>query len=253
MNGAFYIAATGLDAQQRALDVTANNIANINTTGFKRSVVRFSDLVSASEATDVVPLPSLRAIGVSASSVSHVWDQGAIRQTGNPMDLAIEGRGFVEMIGPGGRTLLWRGGGLKINADGYLSAGDGTLLKAMISVPRDATALSIAEDGTVTATVPDTTDPVSLGQIELVTPRDAGELQDLGGGYYVASSDELETIDSEAEGANSRIVQGSLEGANLQLSDEMVTLLLVQRAYSANAQVVQAGDQIMSIINNLRR
>lgn len=255
MNGAFYIAATGLDAQQRALDVTANNVANINTTGFKRAAVRFSDLVMPPD-LDALAVPAReisRQIGVSAAETIRIWSQGSLRQTGDPMNLAIDGEGLIEMIGPAGRALLWRGGALKVTADGYLASADGVLLRAMIAVPSDATELSIAQDGTVTAAVSGKDGSVAIGHIDLVVARDKSELTDLGGGYYAADDVEAAVDAATGEEGAGRLVQGALEGANVQLSDEMVTLLLVQRAYAANAQVVQAGDQIMSIINNLRR
>lgn len=257
MNGAFYIGATGLDAQQRALDVVANNIANINTSGFKRSAVRFSDMVAVAEPADASDPQALTQgnspIGAAATKVSRIWSQGDLRQTGQQMDVAIDGDGFIEMLGPNGQAWLWRGGGLKVNADGYLAAADGTILHAMVSVPKGASALAIARDGTVTATVEGENAPVDVGQIQLVMVKDKDSLESVGGGYYrVADEASLATVMPEEEGAGA-FVQGALESANVQLSDEMVTLLLLQRAYAANAQVVQAGDQLMSILNNLRR
>jgi flagellar basal-body rod protein FlgG len=255
MNGAFYIAATGLEAQQRALDITANNVANVNTTGFKRSGIQFSDLVMApdSEAQTLSAQRNSRQIGVAATKVGQVWSQGSVRETGNPLNIAIDGEGLIEMMGAGGRTLLWRGGEIKVTAEGYLAAADGTLFRAMISVPQDATGIAIAQDGAVTATVSGSDGAVALGQIDLVVAKDKSSLNELGAGYYVTNEDTEMVTTRPGDEQAGRIVQGALEGANVQLSDEMVNLLMVQRAYSANAQVVQAGDQIMSIINNLRR
>ncbi len=256
MNGAFYIGAAGLDAQQQALDVISNNIANINTIGFKRSAVRFSDLVAPAEnlpAFDTVRNDGGQGLGAVARSASHVWTQGDLRQTGQSMDLAIDGEGFIEMMGPAGETLLWRGGTLKVNADGYLAAGDGTMLHAMISVPRDANAIAIARDGTVTATVEGEMSAVEIGRIDLVLIKDKDSLGDAGGGYYRSDdAANLYAVEPQQEGGGA-LVQGALETANVQLSDEMVSLLLMQRAYAANAQVVQAGDQLMGILNSLRR
>lgn len=256
MNGAFYIGAAGLNAQQRALDVISNNIANINTIGFKRSAVRFSDLVVPSEnlaAFDTVRSEGGQGLGAAARSAAHVWTQGDLRQTGQSMDLAIEGEGFIEMMGPAGETLLWRGGTLKVNADGYLAASDGTMLHAMISVPRDTNAIAIARDGTVTATAEGEAGSVEIGRIDLVLIKDKDSLGDTGGGYYRSDdAANLYTVEPQREGGGA-LVQGALETANVQLSDEMVSLLLMQRAYAANAQVVQAGDQLMGILNSLRR
>lgn len=255
MNGAFYIGATGLSAQQRALEAIANNIGNINTTAFKRSAVSFSELMAAAPAEDDTDAARVRAMalgGVTSAATARVWTQGDLRQTGSKFDIAIDGPGFVELMGSAGHTLLWRGGTLKVNSDGYLATSDGTPLKAMISVPADATALSIGRDGMVSATV-DGEDSKSLGQIDLTMVKDPGELIGIENGVYeVADGGGAYTVTAGTEGGGV-FAQGALEGANVQLSDEMVTLLLLQRAFSANAQVVQAGDQLMSIVNGLRR
>jgi flagellar basal-body rod protein FlgG len=255
MNGAFYIGAVGLDAQQRALDVVANNIANINTTGFKRSAVRFSELVAPVRDGADLPLAMRdRADGMAGATMAatpHVWTQGDLRQTGAQLDLAIKGDGFIEMMGPAGRTLLWRGGTLKVNEDGYLAAADGTALRAMISVPQGAGTIAIAADGTVSATVDGASQ--QLGQIDLVMAKSPDDLADAGNGYYEAADEASVTSVKPGDEGSGMLVQGSLEGSNTQLADEMTQLLLTQRAFAANAQIVQAGDQLMSIVNTLRR
>jgi flagellar basal-body rod protein FlgG len=256
MNGAFYVGALGMDAQQRALDVVANNIANINTTGFKRQVVRFAELAASARDEQDLPIAQTQpssSDGVTISASPHVWTQGDISQTGQAMDLAISGNGFLELMGPSGRTLLWRGGTLKVNADGYLATSDGTVLKAMISVPQSATNLTIGSDGIVSAQVDGSTQLRQLGQLELTMVKDPDSLVDDGSGYFEAS-DPTETYNvSGGEDGGGMFVQGALEGANVQLTNEMVTLMMLQRAYAASAQVVQAGDQLMSIANDLRR
>jgi flagellar basal-body rod protein FlgG len=257
MNGAFYIGATSLDAQQRALEVVANNIANINTVGFKRSAVQFSELVAPVRDADGNPVAAAdnanNLAGVMVGGTPHVWTQGDLKQTGQQLDLAINGDGFLELMGPGGQSLLWRGGTMKVNEDGYLAAGDGTPLRAMISVPQGASSLTIGADGVVSALVNGQTQSQQIGQLELVMAKDPNSLIDTGNGYYQAS-DAGETYSAKPglDGGGT-LVQGSLETSNVQLTDEMTNLLLVQRAYAANAQVVQAGDQLMSIVNDLRR
>lgn len=257
MNGAFYVGATGLRAQQRALDVTANNIANMNTPAFKRSEVRFSELVS----TPYDPAGGLRIQGedlsstlqgVRTSTSSRVFTQGDLRQTGKPLDLAIDGDGFIELIGPGGQDALWRGGTLKVNADGYLAAANGMPLKGMISVPAEASTISIGRDGRVQAQIKGEA-PAEIGRIDLVLPKDLSALTAQGEGlYHVENAADLVTVAAGEDGGGV-LTQGSIEVSNVELSDEMVTLLLMQRAYSANAQVVQAGDQLMGIVNSLKR
>ncbi|WP_443751364.1 flagellar hook-basal body protein [Asticcacaulis solisilvae] len=258
MNGVFYIGATGLDTQQRALDIVANNIANLNTRAFKQSHPQFSQMVAP------VALPAdghetsaadaqAAMLGVKLDGAPVDFTQGQLNATGAPLDLAINGSGFIELMGPGGQTMLWRGGGLMVNPDGYLAASNGMPLQAMISVPHDASALTISADGKVTATVDGSAQPVSLGQIELSQDNDPSTLTAIGGGLYVPQSDaDIVRAAPGTEGAGV-LAQGFSEASNVDLSREMVTLLLMQRTYSANAQVVQAGDQLMGIDNELKR
>jgi flagellar basal-body rod protein FlgG len=256
MNGAFYIGAAGMDAQQRALDIVANNIANINTTGFKRSAVRFSELVAAIDsAADPASISNIltNSSGVAVGAVPHVWAQGDVKQTGQELDLAIDGVGFLELLGPSGRSLLWRGGTLKVNADGYLASTDGIALRATISVPEGTSKLVIARDGVVSALVGGETDMRQMGQIDLVMVNDADTLKDAGNGYYEATDPAGIVTVQAGDNGSGAFVQGALESSNVQLTEEMVSLLLMQRSYAASAQVVQAGDQLMGIVNGLRR
>ena len=254
MNGAFQIGATGLNAQQRALEVVANNITNMNTPGFKRSDVRFSELVAPAPAAGEPgsTLADGGMLGVSGNPSQRLFLPGELRATGNPLDVAIGGAGFIELLGRDGETMLWRGGTLSVNEEGYLAGANGLTLKATISVPDGASALAIDPSGEVTATVAGETEPVSIGRIDLVTVREPGALADIDGGLYrAASDDDVVAVTPGEEGG--RFVQGSLELSNVELSQEMVTLMMMQRAYAASAQVVQAGDQLMSIVNGLKR
>lgn len=258
MNGVFYIGATGLDTQQRALEIVANNIANLNTPAFKQSHAQFSQLMAANTAqtTDTrgqssILQPVFQGVKLDAPAVD--FTQGTLNQTGEQLDIAIDGAGFIELMAPNGQTALWRGGSLVVNPDGYLSAANGMPLQAMISVPRDASSLNISLDGRVTATVEGTSEPLALGQIELVQDVDPSSLTAMTGGLYVPASEaDLVRTEAGVDGAG-RLVQGAVETSNVDLAREMVTLLMMQRSYSANAQIVQAGDQLMSIANELKR
>jgi len=257
MNGAFYIGATGLQSEQTALEVIANNIANINTTAFKRSQAQFSELVSPPSSNTLSPSGPLAAnalSGVMADASSQIFTQGTMQQTNSATDIAINGDGFIELMGAGGQTMLWRGGTLKVNADGLLAAASNDLpLKAMISVPAGSTGLTIDQNGQVTAATSSNPQGQVIGQIDLVVPKDESALINMGAGLFQTPPGESARAQAPGEDGAGALVQGSLEGSNVQLSDEMVTLLLIQRAYQANAQVVQAGDQLMSIANGLRR
>lgn len=257
MNGAFYVGAVGLQAQERALDIVSNNIANINTPAFKRSDVRFSTVLATRNDPDVPAANAadlFSAAGVMASAAPSVEEPGDLQSTGKANDLAINGRGFIELMGPGGQTLLWRGGALKVGDDGMLAAADsGLALKAAISVPTDATSFAIAADGTVNAVTSADAAPVEIGKISLVTTDNSSGLTALDGGLYSVSDEGRLREAAAGEDGAGTLVQGSLERSNVEMTGEMVELMLVQRAYAANAQIVQAADQLMSIANGLRR
>jgi flagellar basal-body rod protein FlgG len=254
VNGVFQIGATGLHAQDRALNIVANNITNMNTPGFKRAEVRFAELVGAQAADGATPVAAGDAAamyGVASPGTQRTFTDGELRPTGNPLDLAIQGAGFIELAGPDGQTMLWRGGRLGITEDGFLAGPGGLQLKAAISVPEGATNLTIDAEGEVKALVPGATEATSIGHIDLVTVRNMEGLTDVEGGLYRAAA-ESDMVTAEAGTAGS-FVQGSQELSNVELTDEMVQLMMMQRAYAASAQVVQAGDQLAAIANGLRR
>jgi flagellar basal-body rod protein FlgG len=253
MNGAFYIGATGLSSEQKALEVVANNIVNINTTGFKRSEVSFTQLVSAPDSALVNPNAANGLAGVAVGGTPIVFTQGDLQQTNQPLDLAIDGGGFIELAGPSGQTMLWRGGTLQVNSDGYLAAPNGMPLKAMISVPLGTTSIAIGSDGKVSVLASGDTTATQIGQIDLAVPKDLSAVTAQSGGLYQVPDDsDLITAPPGQDGAGV-LASGALEASNVQLADEMTTMLLLERAYGANAQVVQAGDQLMSIANSLKR
>lgn len=257
MNGAFYVGSIGLKAQERALDIVSNNIANINTPAFKRSDVRFSSVLASRNDPDVPTANAadlFSAAGVMAAAAPSVDEPGDLQATGHANDLAIKGRGFIELMGTGGQTLLWRGGTLKVGDDGMLAAADsGLQLKAAISVPADATAFTVGADGVVSAVTSTDAAPVEIGKISLVTTDDSGGLTALSGGLYSVDNESRLREAAAGEDGAGTLVQGSIERSNVEMTGEMVQLMLVQRAYAANAQIVQAADQLMAIANGLRR
>ncbi|MDR5774163.1 MULTISPECIES: flagellar hook-basal body protein [unclassified Caballeronia] len=262
MNNVFYIGASGLNAQQSAVDITANNLANMNTAAFKRGAVSFSELlVAAPQRSNAMRLPAEDIAGSSPAGVSvdpslRIFSPGTLHETGNAFDLAIKGEGFIELNSEraSGEALLWRGGTLHVGTDGFLAAPNGQALKSMISVPRDATSITVGSDGQVLATVPGQADPLEIGQIELVMPGDTRALQSEGNGVYRAPDDgvALSRVRSGEDNAGT-LVQGYSEASNVSLSDELVNLMMYQHAYAANARLVQVGDELMSIANGLKR
>ncbi|KAF0171661.1 MAG: flagellar hook basal-body protein [Hyphomonadaceae bacterium] len=254
MSAAFEIAGVGMQAQRQALEVSANNIANINTPGFRRSTMRFSEIIGAADAVSRADLGGAGlSAGLTASAVVD-WDaQGEIERTGRALDLAINGRGFIELVGAGGEVLLWRGGPLEVGEDGLLAAPNGAILRAGISVPDDAQALEISSDGQVRATFSDRRASVELGHVPVVRVASYANVERLDGGYArVESAASLIEATAGQEGAGV-FVQGALERSSVDLNAEMVRLLIVQRAYAANVQVAQAADQLSALANNLRK
>jgi flagellar basal-body rod protein FlgG len=262
MNGAFYIGAAGLRTQQDALDAVANNIANVNTTAYKRATISFAEVVGepgsqAGAVGSAVMSGSGRSSsfnGVQLNRSQRVFDAAALTANGNAMSLAIDGAGFIELANTEDRTTVWRGGKLTVNAEGYLATETGIPLKAMISVPRDASGISISRDGQVLAQLSGQQTAQQIGAIEIAQINDPSALQELDSGIYAARSEglELTNVHPGADGA-ATIAQGFSEASNVKLSDEMVSMLLMQRAYSASAHVLQAGDDLMNIANGLKR
>jgi flagellar basal-body rod protein FlgG len=256
MNGAFYIGATGLDAQQTAVDIVANNITNMNTTAYKRATVSFSEMLVAPGTTPRRDDPGAGMAGVSVATSLRDFTAAELHPTNNAMDLAIRGAGFIPLARSGdiGHTTLWRGGTMHVDPDGYLASPDGTPLEAMISVPRDVTAITIQPTGEVQAQVPGQNDPLSIGQIDLVTVDDPTKLVAAGNGTYTVDEGTT-TLTSNKPGEENAgsIAQGYGEASNVQLSDELVNMMVYQRAYAANARLVQVGDELMSIANGLKR
>lgn len=257
MSGALEIAAVGLRVQQRALETVANNISNVNTPAFKRNRTEFSEivvsrLVDGTDGGGDVGF-SDQLSGVQAHVVPDFLQQGELRSTGQSLDLAIDGAGFIELMGPEGRALYWRGGRLRIMEDGSLANSDGLPLKAAVSIPTDAINLAVMPDGTVTATVADGAERVEVGQIHLVHLAAEGDLQRLSGGLYRLDDDSRALEGVAGEDGLGTLVQGALEQSTVSFNEEMIQMLMVQRAFAANAQVVQAADQLLGIANNLRR
>lgn len=256
MNGAFEVGAVSLRAQQQALVTIANNIANVNTPSFKRSEIRFSEVIAnqasplSADASAVIDRPS--SGGVRMSPREMLLAQGELRTTGNKLDFAIDGAGYLELMGPAGQTFLWRGGTLKVNDDGLLAADNGLPLRTAITIPDDATNLQISADGLVRADVADS-GTIELGQITLVKFDNEAMVERLDGGMFRPGED-MRTIEVRpGEDGAGLLVQGSIENSNVELTSQMVELLTVQRAYAASAQIVQAADQMAGLVNNLKR
>jgi flagellar basal-body rod protein FlgG len=254
------IGASGMQAQQTQIDVIANNLANVNTMGFKKSRVDFEDLMyreMARTRSNLLPTFDLErpvGVGVGISSTGKVFTSGEVKKTDRSLDLAIQGEGFFEVVLTDNSYAYTRNGAMRIDGDGYLATADGYRLSGLIQVPSDAEDISIQSDGKVLAQVADQDDLVEIGSMDLIRFVNAGGLSPVGDNLYLPSEnsgDGYYGIPGE-EGFGS-VQQGYLEASNVDLVEEMTQLVLAQRAYEINSKVVQAADELLSIVNNLRR
>jgi len=256
MSAGLEIAAVGMRTQQQALDALAGNITNVNTPTYKRSDLRFSELVAvpATGSRDNYAWTGQDGISsVGLTTRPMVEQQGQLQLTGSANDLAISGNGFIELMGSSGQTLLWRGGTLQVQEDGTLATSNGYALKSSINVPHDASNLTINPDGKVYVTFPGSQNASQIGQIDLVSVTDTTLIERRDGGVYAVTDGSQVTQGAPGEENLGNLVQGQREQSNVDLNTEMVSLLISQRAYSASAQVVQAADQLYGIANALRR
>jgi flagellar basal-body rod protein FlgG len=259
MHDALYIGAAGMRAHQSHVDSIAHNVANVNTTGFRRQTVSFSAVTAALAQAGVDPAEIVAAAvpARGAGTLAHIGVSiraGELRQTGEPLDVAIDGLGFLEVLRADGTPAYTRAGALALNADGMLTLADGTPLAAHVSIAPDATSVRIDADGRVWSAVADDAEPVEAGRIELVSFPNVGALQAVGSNLFVATEEAGQPqIAAPGEGGLGLIRQGFLESSNVQLVDELVALMLAQRAFELNSRVVQAADQMLQITNSLYR
>lgn len=251
MNDALYIAATGMKAQTAQLDAIANNVANVGTPGFKRSNLRFGDLVSAG--ADGLQSSTAAAAGVKIGAVQRSFAAGELRRVDDMMSIAVQGDGFLEVQLPDGSPAFTRSARLDVNADRLLAVSDGFVLRQHIHVPTDVRNLSIGEDGQVTGR-DDAGRTTTLGRIDLAVFASPSALSPVGEGLWRASEGSGEaTLAPPGEAGAGRLKQGFQEASNVQLVEEMVQLMVAQRAYEMNVKVMQAADEIAGMTNNLRK
>jgi flagellar basal-body rod protein FlgG len=253
-----YIAATGMAAQQRFIDVTANNLVNLNTPAFKKTRVSFQDLyyrgMERSNGLSGSDSASFAGTGSAALLLGKVSSQGQLKKTDIPTDLAINGEGYIEVMLADGSSAYVRSPSLQVNRDGLLATSDGHVLHQQIAIPTDASSMQIDATGKVSVRVPNENAPVDIGQIELVRFMNPAGLKPLGDSLYEAVEGAGEPIHGKAGEDNfGTLQQGYAEASNVQLNEEIIGLTLGQRAYEANAKVVQVSDEMLGIINSLRR
>jgi flagellar basal-body rod protein FlgG len=255
-----WISKTGLDAQQTQLDVTAHNLANVGTTGFKRSRVAFEDLLylnvrqPGANSSQQTQLPTGLQIGTGVRPVAtpRMFTQGNLQQTGNQLDLAINGQGFFQVQLPDGTTAYTRDGTFHTDSNGSLVTSNGFALSPALTIPANAQSVSIGQDGTVTITVPGQAAPQNLGQIQLASFVNPGGLEAKGDNLYVESA-ASGTPNTNAPGTNGlgMLNQGFLETSNVNVVEELVSMIQTQRAYEINSKAIQTSDQMLARLTQL--
>lgn len=255
---ALYTSATGLMAQQTRIDNIANNLANVSTTGFKKSREVFEDLMSEQMAVgdpnEETRRPSNLEVGTGTRIVSTTrsFTQGSLQHTGNTFDLAVDGKGFFVIEREDGEQYYTRDGHFEVNSDGELVTSAGYRVSPGIQIPDDAAVVEIAEDGSVSASFEGGTDIVSLGVIEVVTFVNPAGLRAEGGNLYSQSPESGEPMIVEPEDGT-RIRQGVLESSNVDVAEELVTMITAQRAYELNSKAIETADELLRIAVNLKK
>ncbi|NWF52957.1 MAG: flagellar basal-body rod protein FlgG [Nitrospirae bacterium] len=257
-----YIAATGMEAQKLNIDVIANNLANVNTVGFKKSRADFQELfyqdlktpgATSAEGSEV-PSGIQMGLGVRPIAVQKIFLQGDFANTGNSLDLVIEGDGFFQIMMPDGTIGYTRSGAFKLDSEGRIVNSDGYPLEPNITIPTDTLNITVGSDGKITVLQAGSSTPSEIGQIELARFINPGGLKSIGRNLFIptASSGDplLGTPGTEGFGT---INQGFVELSNVNIVEEMVNMIISQRAYEVNSKAIQTSDEMLQIVNNLRR
>jgi flagellar basal-body rod protein FlgG len=259
---ALYTAASGMSAQQLNLDTIANNLANSSTTGFRQLSLEFQDMLyqnlitpGAAQSPTTVSAGLQVGLGTRPAATEVIMTQGELNQTNNPLDLAIEGSGFFQVQRPDGTVAYTRAGQFYLNSQGTIVTTAGDPLVPTITIPANATAITMTQYGVVNATLPGQTNPTQLGQIQLATFANPGGLQSMGSNLLqetLSSGNPVLGNPGGTEGLGT-LQQGYLENSNVDVVTEFVQMVLAQRAYESNSKVVKAADDMYSQVNNMTR
>ncbi len=259
---ALRIAATGMAAQQMNVEVISNNIANMNTVGFKRQRAEFQDLLyqnierpgaQSSDTGTVVPTGIQLGSGVKTGSVYRITQQGSLTQTGNKLDLAIDGKGFFQVLLPTGETAYSRAGNFSVNDQGQIVTVDGYAVQPQITIPQNATDITISKSGQVQATIPGQTTPQLVGTLQLATFYNEAGLEAVGGNLFMQSGASGQPVTgTPGQIGFGQVQQGFTEASNVDAVSEVTSLIVAQRAYEMNSKVVNAADQMLSATAQLK-
>lgn len=256
------IAATGMQAQQLNVDVISNNIANLTTTGFKRQRAQFQDLIyqnkirpgtTSSSIGSIIPSGIQLGLGVKPGSVYRINEQGTLNLTGNTYDIAISGRGWFQIALPSGETGYTRDGSFQVNADGDIVNAQGYLLDPAITVPDDATDVTISDSGIVQAKIAGQVAVQELGQIQLATFQNDAGLEAIGNNLFLETpASGTVTTGNPTDVGFGKLQQGARETSNVNVVDEITTLITAQRSYEMNSKVIQTSDDMLGTLTQLR-
>ncbi|MBV2205501.1 MAG: flagellar basal-body rod protein FlgG [Proteobacteria bacterium] len=255
-----WIARTGLDAQQTQMDVIANNLANVSTNGFKRAHAVFEDLLyqtlrqPGAQSSQQTQIPSGLQLGSGARPVStaRIHTQGAVQQTGNDLDVAVDGHGFFQVLLPDGTTAYTRDGSFQKDNQGQIVTANGYPLQPNITIPADALSVTIGKDGVVTVTQPGSTTPIQIGTVQLATFVNVGGLMSIGENLYLETgSSGTPTPNTPGTNGAGVLNQRYVETSNVNVAEELVTMIQTQRAYELNSKVVSTSDQMLARLSQL--
>ncbi len=255
-----WVAKTGMEGQQTKLDAISNNLANVATNGFKRGGVVFEDLMyqnlrpagAATSEQSQLPTGLQLGLGTRVAAATRNFSQGTLQQSGNNLDVAIKGAGFFQITLPDGTTGYTRDGALQLDANGGLVTAAGHAVQPGITIPNNATAISIAADGTVNATIPGQAAPRSVGQLQLANFANPAGLDPRGGNLYAETAASGQP-QAGAPGSNAlgSLQQGFVEGSNVNVVEELVAMIATQRAYELNSKAIQTSDQMLQRLGQL--
>ena len=258
MEPALWVSKSGLDAQETNIAVIANNLANVNTTGFKKGRASFQDLLyqnlnqAGAQNTQTTEIPTGINLGTGVHMVAtqKLFAQGSVQNTQNPFDIAIQGRGFFEVLMPDGSQAYTRDGTFHINSQGQIVTGNGYVLQPPITVPQQTLNITIGQDGTVTAVTANSTTPNQIGNIQLNDFLNPPGLQPMGQNLFsvTVSSGPAQT-DTPGNNGLGMLLQGSLEASNVNVVEELVNMIQAQRSYEINAKGIQTVDSMLQYLN----
>lgn len=259
---ALYTAASGAESQQFNIDVISNNVANVNTTGYKKVRAEFQDLLSQTlsvagaqgDQGTIDPTAVQVGLGVKVAATQRVFSAGSMVQTGNPLDVTLQGDGFFQVTLDNGEIGYTRDGGFKRDANGQLVTTDGYPVQPAITIPQDTTEIVIGINGAISVRQAGSSDLQQVGQLQLARFSNPAGLDSVGRNIYMqtaASGNAVQGTAGQGDFGRSTVNQGFLENSNVQIVEELINLITAQRAFEANSKVMKAGDEMLQTVNNI--